>query len=953
MVVTCSILSLFMPVGAQPTQVPLMENTDYRQLYAGCLDTTANSAQFDIPCFAEALQKKYPADQYAQALGTTYAMVKRERAFDLEDAVVIAKMTLELGQQMNDPVFIGKSYQDLYRFEDALNNNDVAIEYLEMAARTWEQIDRLDQVLRNKYTILEYRSQYQPVDSVHQEMLLLVDQAKELKDSSILEYFHNRMSIFTLNYELYDEAELHLNALASMIEADPGEVPDYGNAVIHARGMGLLNQARGRYREAGNWLRKALSFAREQPAPWLEVMLLMELADLDWEMGQRDKSEAYLDTAEVYALEREMYDQLTANYDIRYEHAKALNDYKSALEYYQKKVEYESVFQARNEGFDLKNAILEQEKKELALEKERQELALQEREFQLRTAIGGGILALLVVLGTIWGLVSQRRKKQQLARQNEVIKKQAERLSNLDALKSQFFANASHELRSPLGLMLGPLRSLKKEETLTSRQKQLVDIAKKAGQQMNRLINDILDLTKMDDHHLSVNTKPTPLATFLAAQCRPWLEAGERQGKSFAYKINIPQHLQVALDRRKVQQILNNLLSNAFKFTTSGGSVTVEAQKVKGQMQIIVRDTGAGISQEDLPFIFDRYFQSNDPQKVTTGGSGIGLALSRELAELMGGNVKVQSTPGTGTVFQLVLPLTEIAVGSVPSGKEPTLQRAYRHGEVAKATQTRPVILDRPEILVVDDNADLRQYLEMILKPTYNLILTANGEEALSHLHGVKKLPDLILTDLMMPVLDGFGLVDAVKKEPALRHLPFIMLTARAQERTKLKALRIGVDDYLTLPFDEQELLARIDNVLAHQAVRRSTAQKTNGSVAPPQSNDPVEQLSESDQEWLQAFEAFAKNNLSEGTFSVPLLAQEFAMSESTLLRQLKRLTGLTPVKYLQELRLNLARELMEENGEVSVQKVASEIGYQDVRSFSRVFKKRFGVSPSEYLQSN
>jgi signal transduction histidine kinase/DNA-binding response OmpR family regulator len=953
MVVTYSLLSSFVPMFAQSTRGNLMQNTEYRQLYNACLDSTANTSLFDVQCFAEALQKKYPADQHVRALGTIYAMVKREHAFDLESAIGITELTLELGQQMKDLVFIGKAYQDLYRFQDALGNKDVAMEYLELATQTWEQAGRTGQVLRNRYTLLEDRAKFQPIDSIYQEMLLLVDKAEAIGDQDRWEYLHNRMSLFTLNYEMYDEAERHLDALAIMAAADSMGAPDYGNAIIHARGMALVAQARNKFTEAEEWFQKSLALAREQPSPWLEVMLLLELADLEWANGNPDKSEGYLDRAEVLALEREMYDLLTTNYDVRYVHAEALNDYKSALEYYQKKVEYESIFQARSEGFDLKNAILEQEKQELALEKQRQDLALQKREYQLQTALGFGLLALLLVVMTAWGLVSQRRKKQQLARQNEVIKEQAERLSNLDALKSRFFANASHELRTPLGLILGPLKSLEKEGTITSRQNQLVDIAKKAGQQMNQLINDILDLTKMDDQHLSVNTKPTPLASFLATQCHSWLESGEQQGKSFAYKIDIPRHLQVALDRRKVQQVLNNLLSNAFKFTPSGGSITVEAQELKGQMQVIVRDTGEGISQEDLPYIFDRYFQSNDPQKVTTGGSGIGLALSRELAELMGGSVKVQSTLDQGAEFRLVLPLIAIKGGSVPSGKEQTLQRAYRHGEVAKAAQTRPVVIDRPEILVVDDNADLRRYLEMILKPAYHLILTANGEEAITHLRKAKKLPDLILTDLMMPVLDGFGLIDAVKKEPALRHLPFIMLTARAQERTKLRALRVGVDDYVTLPFDEQELLARIDNVLAHQAVRRSAVHSSNGSVHPQQKSEPAEQLSEADQNWLQDFEAFAKKNLGEGTFSVPRLAQEFAMSESTLLRQLKRLTGLTPVKYLQELRLDRARELMEENSEVSVQKVASEIGYQDVRSFSRIFKKRFGISPSEYLQAN
>lgn len=925
------------------------------KLYEECVFGVEEPFRLDKDCLLLTAGRQFSGSLTDQYELISYAMIKEERAFHLESAAGLAERLVLLGRDLGDSTLVANAYQNLYRYMGAIGREEESLAHLEKAIALWSYLGVQEVVLRNQFSLLEMRSAYLPLDSLYQEMELLLAEAKKAENTKLMEYMHTRMVSYAYTLGEYGNMERHLDYLANLPVSDPIQPMEYGYVIIHARGRAYLAQARGKIKEARRWYLRALALCRQEPSLWLEVDLLQSLAELEWQVGNKQNAYFYLDTASILSDERDMYDLQAENFAILKEYATEAGDYQAALDYFQDEVKYRNLFAQRSAGFDVQNAILEREKKELALIKERQELALKRKTLQLRMVQAGSVFVIFFVASIVWGLINQRQKQRRLAQQNKIIQEQAERLSNLDALKSQFFANASHELRTPLGLMLGPLRSLEKDDSLSQQQNQLLGIAKKAGLHMNQLVNDILDLTKMDDHYLSISSEPTQLGSFLAAQCHSWMESGRQQGKSFAYDIQIPSHMQVALDRRKVQQILNNLLSNAFKFTPTGGSVSVEAEESKDKLQVLVKDTGSGISQEDMPFIFDRYFQSNDPQKVTTGGSGIGLALSKELAELMGGSLEVISVPDAATVFRLVLPLAKVHVEVKPSAKPQPLQGAYCLGELEKVIRIQPQTVDpnRSEILIVDDNADLRMYLEMILKPMYELVLTANGAEALTYLQNAQKLPDLILTDLMMPVLDGFGLIDAVKKDPAFRHLPFIMLTARAQARTKLKALRVGVDDYLTLPFDEQELRARIDNVLSHQAVRRATAKSLNQTDTSTQSNNLVEQLSKADQEWLQTFEAFAKKNLNEDTLSVPRLAQEFAMSESTLLRQLKRLTGLTPVKYLQELRLDLARELMESSDQLSVQKVASEIGYRDVRSFSRVFKKRFGVSPSEYNESN
>jgi DNA-binding response OmpR family regulator len=249
----------------------------------------------------------------------------------------------------------------------------------------------------------------------------------------------------------------------------------------------------------------------------------------------------------------------------------------------------------------------------------------------------------------------------------------------------------------------------------------------------------------------------------------------------------------------------------------------------------------------------------------------------------------------------------------------------------------------------------LQDYIRLLLESRYHVVVADNGQAALGVIgergeepgvrsapHPSPLTPDLILSDLMMPVMDGYQLLERLKSDDATRHIPVIMLTARAEARDKLKALRIGVDDYLTKPFDEEELLARIENLLRNQAARQAAMAEE------PAPANAAPQLAAADREWLERFEAYVQQHLSSDIFSVPMLADAFAMSESTLLRQLKRLTGLTPMQYLLEMRLDQARHMLESGTYRSVGRVAAEVGYQDTRSFARSFKKRFGKLPSE-----
>ncbi|MFM9947833.1 MAG: ATP-binding protein [Saprospiraceae bacterium] len=583
---------------------------------------------------------------------------------------------------------------------------------------------------------------------------------------------------------------------------------------------------------------------------------------------------------------------------------------------------------------------------------EEQTLALQLKNNQLRYSAIVAFLILLLAAGLSISFYKQRQDKKILAEQNTLIREQSEELKTLDAAKSRFFANVSHELRTPITLMLGPVSTLLKEAQLNEKQNRLLQMAHRSGKELQELVSEILDLQKLEMGKMELYLQPTGLVAFFRNNFAQFDSLAQRKQIDFSFNIEVPKELAAGIDQAKCRQIMNNLLSNAFKFTPEGGRINAGLSYNDGILQFVVSDSGPGIHPDDLPHVFNRFFQTSRPDKPAEGGTGIGLALCREYARLFGGDVEVESRLGEGTVFRVAFPV-KMVDAAPPVEVEHYTEKVFvpNPGVVKNGS---PLLLSdetKPTILVVEDNPELQDYIRLLLSEKYHVLTADNGQVAMDWLKvdgsrppTVHRQPSLILSDLMMPVMDGYQLLERLKSDDATRHIPVIMLTARAEAKDKLKALRIGVDDYLLKPFDEEELLARIENLLKNQAARRMMP-PIEPELAP---NEPIQ--SQADHEWLAAFEGYVRQNSTSDTLSIPLLAEEFAMSSSTLLRQLKRLTGLSPAQYLQEFRLNKARQLLENRTYNSTSRVAAEAGYTDARSFSRSFRKRFGKLPSELL---
>ena len=629
-----------------------------------------------------------------------------------------------------------------------------------------------------------------------------------------------------------------------------------------------------------------------------------------------------------------------------------LERHDSAWHYLQKSYELELDFMRAKESVKVVeiDARYLNEKKARQIKTQGETIRFEKRIRKLLLVIFG--ITLLLAAGLATGLVKHVRGMRELAKKNSLIQHQTEQLKSLDAAKSRFFANISHELRTPLTLLLGALSAIKKDSQLAEKQEKFVQLAHRGGVEMRRLISEILDLGKLDAGKVEVRQEPVGVAAFFSNYFAQFESLAEQKKIHFNFESEVDKNTAVLLDKEKCRQIVYNLLSNAFKFTHGGGTVSGKLRFENGSLQLNVTDTGEGIHPEDLPHIFERYFQTKQGNTPAQGGTGIGLALCREYVRLLGGSIEANSTIGKGSEFVVSFPV-EVVEGEAVSqetsevfaGEPPPAAAGSGNVSLEPIVPLPAAVHDKPVILIVEDNFELQAYIRLVLEEECQVLTVQNGQAALDCLKSTPNI-QLIVSDLMMPVMDGYQLLEKLKSSDATRHIPVIMLTARAEARDRLKALRIGVDDYLTKPFDEEELLVRIDNLLKNKAARlEETAAESSGGNA-------AVTLSEADQNWLKDFEKHVQENLASDLLTVPELARHFLMSESSLLRQLKRLTGLSPLQYLQEIRLAKARYFLENRSYDSVAKVASIVGYGDARNFSRSFKQRFGKLPSELLEA-
>lgn len=526
----------------------------------------------------------------------------------------------------------------------------------------------------------------------------------------------------------------------------------------------------------------------------------------------------------------------------------------------------------------------------------------------------------------------------QLQLSRRLAMEEGKRLKEINYLKSSIYTNITHEFRTPLTVIQGMTEELEKH--LSQEVLPKTSLIKRNSQKLLSMVNQLLQLSKLEVNKEQLHLQQQDVIAFIK-----YLVASH-ESMAFSKRVNLQcyseeQLLSMDFDAKKLETILTNLLSNAIKFTNEYGKVLVVVKRISSLnsplLEVKVTDTGIGIPDKELPHIFNRFHQvKNDNQYQ---GTGIGLALVKELVKLMDGEIQVESKADEGATFTLHLPIQNNAPFATHPSKIQNVEGAASPEFRSTATREEQVEDGLPVLLIIEDNLDIIQYLQTCLSDHYQLIISRNGEEGLEK--AFEKVPDIVISDVMMPKMDGFELCTAVKQDDRTNHIPVILLTAKTTVADKLKGLSSGADAYLTKPFEKRELLIRLDQLLATRQVlqQKYLAELSLGITSPAEPENP-------NQHFVHKVRQLVLDHLSDDRFSVNELAASLHLSRSQLHRKIKALTGMSTSNYIRHIRLLKAKELLQSSDE-TVSEILFKVGFNSPAYFSQAYKKAFGISPS------
>lgn len=551
------------------------------------------------------------------------------------------------------------------------------------------------------------------------------------------------------------------------------------------------------------------------------------------------------------------------------------------------------------------------------------------------------LIYLLLSIAAVYAAFRYYQSQVEARNQHMIQQLEAKQQHEMDELKFQLFTNISHEFRTSLTLILGPLESVMNSKEMRDESVHLLNIIRGNAIRLTRLVSQLLDFRKVEARKLTTNKVTQDIVPFLRNVFEIFQYYARQQELSYEFHTTF-ESLTFDFDEDKVDKIVYNLLSNAFKYTKPGGKVVLSVDYVvdegKAYVEIDVEDNGVGIPQSEQEEIFKLFFQASDNGQKYRGGSGLGLNMTKELVELMGGRITVESQPGVGSIFKVLLPVDAARY----EGKNMMVTTVASADTAITSTAKTAVGKDsRDCVLIVDDNADMREYVVTVLGDDYQVVVGRNGREGLEI--AVDKIPDIIITDIMMPEMDGLQLFEALRNNKCTEHIPVVMLTAVNEEQQIVEGFQMGVDEYMTKPFSAPVLRARIANILAKRKERWQ--QLRTNSVEP--SNEYVEKYVNP---FVEKLEFVIREHLADPALGVDMLASHFNMSSQQLNRKTKSLMDATPYSLIIRLRMETAVELMKQN-ELNVTEIAYKCGYQEVSNFSRSFTKFWGESPAQYIK--
>ncbi|MEM1214981.1 MAG: ATP-binding protein [Bacteroidota bacterium] len=705
----------------------------------------------------------------------------------------------------------------------------------------------------------------------------------------------------------------------------------HSNLMTAAYNLSMVRFSQGKNTEGVALLEESVALAKAFNNVPLLIFAKRQIGGNYFAEGNNRKGVALHREALAEAEKGAYVEQVSAISFELYQHFEKTGNYQQALQYYQRYQTAQDSLKSEEEQREIyrQESQYAYERQALAdsLEFARKELLTQKTVRNQRQGLVVALLALLLLTAVAYSVYQARQRAQA----------EADRVKELDTFKSKFYTNITHEFRTPLTVILGMNRQIREQPDQYL--KEGTTLIERNGNNLLRQINQILDLSKLEFSTINLHPVRKDFIEFVQYAVMSFHSTANQHNLALRF-FSPHEQLPATFDLDAVQKIVHNLVSNAIKFTPSGGAVKVSVQKAQKGVEIRVKDSGQGIPATELPHIFDRYYQATSSAETPTVGSGIGLAYVKELVNLLTGNISVDSQVGVGTVFTVYLPMPLHAPTTVPPAPISAVTPVIPEPTLSKSPSRTIVDSNLPQLLIIDDNADVIAYLKSCLAEHYHLDVAYNGRIGIEK--AIHDIPDLILTDIMMPEVDGYEVCAALKNDDHTSHIPIIMLTAKADTSSKIAGLQRGADAYLIKPFDKEELLIRVAKMLERQ--RRLAAHFTNASTTA--TADLESAVLERENAFLRKVRTVLADHYADEDFGLPQLCAAIGMSRSQLFRKMKALLDESPSAFIRNYRLEKAQALLV-TGEWNVSEVAWQTGFSNLAHFSKVYKEKFGESPS------
>ncbi len=889
-----------------------------------------------------------------------------------DSAIVYFKGALDMAEKIDYPIGAARAYNSLCRTYYLMGKMDESITACEMAiniTRTYD--DPNNMIFADSHTALAtaYARQNKLDEAI--KNLLVVDsvhKVKALRPDVIAAAYQNLGNIY-LDLEEFEASEdyylranrefeklggnatyylntTHINlgqvymninklnkadSLLSMSyefftaikdERTVGEISTY---------LGQLKDRQDKPAEAEVFFKEGFSIHKRNNRTYEASLNALELANLALKQKQPAQAISYLNEAETLnkisqnsQIAQETYELLSQSYALN-------NDFRSAFSYKEMASAIKDSLQEIQSSEKIKEieAIYQTESRdrEIVLLTSQNELVEAQKKNQRNLLLGG--LGLTALAGLFFFFQFRNRMKTN------------RKLKELDKAKSTFFANISHEFRTPLTLIKGPVEDQLDSEKLSKNDRKNLLLAKSNTQRLESLVEQLLALSKLESGNLTLRVQPGNLSNFIAAQAEAFSYSSKEKNISLEVSLDSKKENTDWFDRDALEKILFNLLGNALKYTSEGGKVQISSLRERERYAFSVENTGSYLTESQQTRIFQRFYQSDS----VNPGTGIGLALTKELVELHKGTISVESSEGEGTRFRVEIPIhksdySEDEILSEELQKSEAIVEPVSE-EILEQHLSTPE--DAPILLVADDNAEIRNYVSSIFESTYQIKTASNGKEGLDL--ALEEIPDIIISDVMMPGLDGFEFTKKLKENEITSHIPIVLLTARSGDKDKLEGVHSGADSYVIKPFNAQLLKATVANLIENR--RKLQSRFAQEVLLHPKDIA----ISSADELFLERLQKVMDQYLTNPDFSAEQFSKEMGVSRMQLHRKLKAITGQSTSEFLRSQRLKLAVTLLKEN-KATISEIGYTVGFNDPSYFTKCFKQEFGTSPSDYFSS-